>query len=91
MTGPFESGSFVIPVGGKYSIAGEHPAQVIETFWMYRRTPDGRVIEDRSDMILAYKELDPHSWEAIGDGARAMTDEIWAAAISTKDHPEFIS
>lgn len=90
MTGPYQSGSYVLPVSGNYSLNCDTPAQVIEAFWAFRRTPDGRVIEDRDDMVLVYKEVDPTTWEDLDKTARFMTDELWAAAMSTKDHPHLI-
>jgi hypothetical protein len=88
MQGEYRQGSFVIPtVDGNYVVP---PAQTIETFWAYKRTSDGTPIEDRSDMMLVYREVDPATWESVGGGAREMTPEIWAMALSTSDHPHFI-
>ena len=106
MKGPYEAGSYVLPLAdGNYSLNCETPAQVIEAFWLYKRTPDGKMIDvprevsgeyagdfvrDPQYMDFVYKEMDPTTWESVGDGIRLMTEELWAAAVSTRDHPHLL-
>ena len=88
MIGSYAPGSYVLPSkDGDYACP---PAQVIEVFWVFKRTPDGKPIIDRNDMVMAYVELDPVTWERTGVDVRLMNDELWEAAISTADHPHFI-
>jgi len=84
----FESGSFVVPTDeGNYACP---PAKVIETFWAFKRKPDGTVIYDRNDMRLMYKWLDHLTFEELDPEAYEMTPELWAKIVSTRDHPHFI-
>ena len=87
MEDSFKSGSFVVPTeDGNYACP---PAKVIQTFWAFKRRPDGSVIEDRKDMCLMFKWLDEVTWEETDPVAYDMTPELWAKIVDTSDHPHF--